>query len=50
VKSVANFVTLNLEPDPLTPDGGVGEWPLLAVLAAWVLIAAVIASDLPRAR
>jgi DMSO reductase family type II enzyme heme b subunit len=50
VKSVANFVTLNLEPDPLTPDGGVGEWPLLAILAAWVLIAAYIASDLPRAR
>ena len=48
-KSVANFVTLDVEPDPLEARG-TGDWPLLLVLSAWVLIAAFIAIDLPRAR
>lgn len=50
MKSVANFVTLDVEPDPLVEAGGVGQWPLLAILAAWVLLAAYVAIDLPRAR
>jgi hypothetical protein len=49
MKSVANVVTLDVEPDPLEPRGA-GDWPLFLVLGAWVLLAAVIAVDLPRSR
>jgi DMSO reductase family type II enzyme heme b subunit len=50
MKSVASFVTLDLEPEPLTAGGGFGEWPLFLVLGAWILIAGFIATDLPRGR
>lgn len=49
MKSVANFVTLDVEPDPLAEGGGSG-WPLLGILAAWIVIAALVTSDLPRSR
>ena len=50
MKSVANFIALDIEPEPLGPRGGFPRWPLLAVLGAWVLLAAFVAIDLPRAR
>ena len=50
MKSVATFVTLDIEPDPLVEDGGFGEWGLLAVLGVWILVAGYIVSGLPRAR
>lgn len=48
MKSVANFIALDVEPEPLG-TGGFPEWPLLLVLGAWVAIAAIVALDLPRA-
>lgn len=50
IKSVSNFVTMNLEPTPLSEGGGFTGWPLVAVLAAWIAIAAYIVSYLPRTR
>lgn len=50
MKSVANFVTLDVEPDPLAGGGGFSGWPLLGILAVWLLIAAFVTSDLPRSR
>jgi hypothetical protein len=49
MKSVASFVTLDVEPDPLAPGGGSVEWWLLVVLVFWALVAAYIGFDLPRA-
>jgi hypothetical protein len=50
MKSVANFVTLDVEPDPLARGGGFSGWPLLGILAVWIVIAAFVTSDLPRSR
>jgi hypothetical protein len=50
IKSVGNFVALDIEPEPLEPEGGLQEWPLLLVLGLWMLLALVIIIDLPRAR
>jgi hypothetical protein len=48
MKSAGNFVGLDIRPDPLTPGGGWGTWPLVAVLVIWMLVAALIVMDLPR--
>lgn len=50
IKSVSNFVTMNLEPTTLSEGGGFGGWPLLVVLAVWIVIAAYIVSYLPKTR
>ena len=50
IKSVGNFVALDIEPDLLEPGGGFHEWPLLAVLAVWLVIGAMFVIDLPRGR
>lgn len=47
-KSVANFVSLDIEPLPLEPRGGFPAWPLLLVLAVWATFAGIVAMDLPR--
>jgi hypothetical protein len=50
MKSVANFIALDTETEPLTPAGGFGQWPLLVVLGVWLLFAIMIVIDLPGAR
>jgi DMSO reductase family type II enzyme heme b subunit len=50
IKSVGNFVALDIEPRTLEPEDGMTEWPLLLVLGLWVLLALVIIIDLPGAR
>jgi hypothetical protein len=47
IKSVGNFVALDLEPEPLEPEGGFEEWPLLLVLGLWLVLALIIVLDLP---
>ena len=48
MKSVGNFIALDIEPEALESRGGFPQWPLLVVLALWGLFAAMVAVDLPR--
>jgi hypothetical protein len=50
MKSVANFIALDTETEPLTEPSGFPQWPLLVVFGLWVLFAIMIVVDLPRSR
>ncbi len=49
MKSVGNFIALDLSPDRLEPPNRWYLWPMYAVLALWLLLVVMVASDLPRA-
>ncbi len=50
MKSVSNFLGMDIRPGPLTSGGGWADAVLIAVLAIFVLFAVMLVMDLPKAR